>query len=142
MEALDYIYTGALQQSQTGLPCCAAALPYGINEEHLSFPLPSRQLALKALNERLKRVEDQSAWPSMDDEEDDDDDEVRTDTQPLLPGGRDPSSTPRPAGGPVGGSLSSTSSSSMSQSSGGPSTGGAQHPESSIISFEDAPSRS
>lgn len=102
-----------------------------------------RQLALKALNERLKRVEDQSAWPSMDDEEDDDEDEVRTDTQPLLPGGRDPSSsTPRPAGGPVGSSLSSTSSSSMSQSSGGPPTGGAQHPESSIISFEDAPSRS
>lgn len=29
----------------------------------------SRQLALKALNERLKRVEDQSAWPSMDDDE-------------------------------------------------------------------------
>ncbi|NWU12455.1 TM115 protein, partial [Cephalopterus ornatus] len=28
-----------------------------------------RQLALKALNERLKRVEDQSAWPSMEDEE-------------------------------------------------------------------------
>lgn len=28
-----------------------------------------RQLALKALNERLKRVEDQSAWPSMDDDE-------------------------------------------------------------------------
>ncbi|XP_029291856.1 transmembrane protein 115 [Cottoperca gobio] len=101
-----------------------------------------RQLALKALNERLKRVEDQSAWPSMDDDEDDEDDEVRTDTQPLLPGGRDSSSTPRAAGGPVGASLSSTSSSSMSQSSGGPSTGGAQHPESSIISFEDAPSRS
>uniref|UniRef100_A0A8C3AGE2 Transmembrane protein 115 n=1 Tax=Cyclopterus lumpus TaxID=8103 RepID=A0A8C3AGE2_CYCLU len=75
-----------------------------------------RQLALKALNERLKRVEDQSAWPSMDDEEDEDEDEVRTDTQLLLPSGRDPSSsTP---GGPVG------------------------HPESSIISFEDAPSRS
>ncbi|XP_038266194.1 transmembrane protein 115 [Dermochelys coriacea] len=29
-----------------------------------------RQLALKALNERLKRVEDQSAWPSMEDNED------------------------------------------------------------------------
>ncbi|KAK9515615.1 hypothetical protein VZT92_026245 [Zoarces viviparus] len=101
-----------------------------------------RQLALKALNERLKRVDDQSAWPSMDDEEDEDEDEVRTDTQLLLPGGRDPSSTPRPAGGPVGASLSSTSLSSMSQSSGGPSAGGAQHPESSIISFEDAPSRS
>lgn len=108
----------------------------------LVFPSSSRQLALKALNERLKRVEDQSAWPSMDDEEDDDDDEVRTDTQPLLPGGRDPSSTSRAAGGPVGASLSSTSSSSLSQSGGAPSTGGAQHPESSIISFEDAPSRS
>jgi len=31
--------------------------------------LPCRQLALKALNERLKRVEDQSAWPSMEDDE-------------------------------------------------------------------------
>ncbi|KAM9786279.1 transmembrane protein 115 [Neosynchiropus ocellatus] len=100
-----------------------------------------RQLALKALNERLKRVEDQSAWPSMDDEEDDDEDEVRTDTQPLHPGGRDTSSsTSRPAGGHAAVSLSSTSSS--SQSSGVQSTGGAQHPESSIISFEDAPSRS
>lgn len=110
--------------------------------QNISLPLPlPRQLALKALNERLKRVEDQSAWPSMDDEEDEDEDEVRTDTQPLLPSGRDPSSaTPRPAGGPIGISLSSTSSS--SQSGGAQSTGGAQHPESSIISFEDAPSRS
>lgn len=105
------------------------------------IPLHSRQLALKALNERLKRVEDQSAWPSMDDEEDDEEDEVRTDTQPLLSTGRDPSSsTPRPAGGPMGASLSSTSS--LSQMSAAPSTGGTQHPESSIISFEDAPSRS
>lgn len=31
--------------------------------------MPRRQLALKALNERLKRVEDQTAWPSMEDEE-------------------------------------------------------------------------
>lgn len=31
--------------------------------------MPRRQLALKALNERLKRVEDQSAWPSMEDDE-------------------------------------------------------------------------
>lgn len=31
--------------------------------------MPCRQLALKALNERLKRVEDQTAWPSMEDEE-------------------------------------------------------------------------
>ncbi|XP_077370980.1 transmembrane protein 115 [Festucalex cinctus] len=92
-----------------------------------------RQLALKALNERLKRVEDQSAWPSMDDEEDEDADEIRTDTQPLLP----PAPPSSAAGGAVGMSLSSTSSSSMSQS------GGAQaNPESSIISFEDAPSRS
>lgn len=106
--------------------------------------LPSRQLALKALNERLKRVEDQSAWPSMDDEEDEDEDEVRTDTQPLLPGGRDPSSSAlrTAGGGHVGASLSSTSSSSASQSGGTPAAGGVQHPESSIISFEDAPSRS
>ncbi|XP_017266653.1 transmembrane protein 115 [Kryptolebias marmoratus] len=102
-----------------------------------------RQLALKALNERLKRVEDQSAWPSMDDEEDEEEDEVRTDTQPLLPSGRDPSfSTSRTAGGLAGASHSSTSSSSVSQSGGTPSSGGVQHPESSIISFEDAPSRS
>lgn len=33
------------------------------------FSSGSRQLALKALNERLKRVEDQSAWPNMDDDE-------------------------------------------------------------------------
>lgn len=86
-------------------------------------------------------MEDQSAWPSMDDEEDDEEDEVRTDTQQLLPGGRDPaSSTLRPTGGPMGGSLSSTST--LSQSGGAPSTGPTQHPESSIISFEDAPSRS
>ncbi|XP_048403443.1 transmembrane protein 115 [Stegostoma tigrinum] len=39
-----------------------------------------RQLALKALNERLKRVEDQVAWPSMDE----DDKEDLSDT-PLLP---------------------------------------------------------
>ncbi|XP_053325567.1 transmembrane protein 115 [Spea bombifrons] len=31
-----------------------------------------RQLALKALNERLKKVEDQTSWPSMEDEEDED----------------------------------------------------------------------
>uniref|UniRef100_A0A8C5PXH1 Transmembrane protein 115 n=1 Tax=Leptobrachium leishanense TaxID=445787 RepID=A0A8C5PXH1_9ANUR len=31
-----------------------------------------RQLALKALNERLKRVEDQTSWPSMEEEEDED----------------------------------------------------------------------
>lgn len=75
----------------------------------------------------------------MDDEEDDDEDEVRTDTQPLLSGGRDLSSMMRPAGGSMG---VSASLSSMSQSSGASSAGGAQHPESSIISFEDAPSRS
>lgn len=78
-----------------------------------------RQLALKALNERLKKVEDQSSWPSMDDEEDDDEDEVRTDT-PLL-SGREASSTS------AGVSSSQTSASGQ---------------ESSIISFEDAPSRS
>ncbi|KAJ8015900.1 hypothetical protein DPEC_G00001490 [Dallia pectoralis] len=75
-----------------------------------------RQLALKALNERLKKVEDQSAWPSMDDEEDED--EVRTDT-PLLSGQERTS----PGAG----------------SSGSQNTTGQ---ESSIISFEDAPSRS
>lgn len=32
-----------------------------------------RQIALKALNERLKRVEDQTSWPSMEEEEDEDD---------------------------------------------------------------------
>nr|XP_057940224.1 transmembrane protein 115 isoform X2 [Doryrhamphus excisus] len=94
-----------------------------------------RQLALKALNERLKRVEDQSTWPSMDDEDDDEDDEVRTDRQPLLP--RDPPSSSSRSGGHVGMSLSSTTLSSMSQS-----TGAQSNPESSIISFEDAPSTS
>ncbi|XP_014823397.1 PREDICTED: transmembrane protein 115 [Poecilia mexicana] len=102
-----------------------------------------RQLALKALNERLKRVEDQSAWPSMDDEEEDDDDEVRTDSQPLLPGGHDTSSSAqRTSRGPSGASLSSTSPSSASQSGGTASPSGVQHPESSIITFEDASSRS
>ncbi|NWS21102.1 TM115 protein, partial [Pachyramphus minor] len=42
-----------------------------------------RQLALKALNERLKRVEDQSAWPSMEDEEEEAA-AAKADT-PLLP---------------------------------------------------------
>lgn len=73
-----------------------------------------RQLALKALNERLKRVDDQSAWPSMEDEEDDD--EIRTDA-PLLPT-----------------SDSSPSAPDTTQNSTGQ--------ESSIISFEDAPARS
>lgn len=73
-----------------------------------------RQLALKALNERLKRVEDQSAWPSMEDEEDNDDDEVRTDT-PLLP------------------DLSQSSPNTTQTSAG---------QESSIISFEDASTHS
>ncbi|NXE55245.1 TM115 protein, partial [Casuarius casuarius] len=40
-----------------------------------------RQLALKALNERLKRVEDQSAWPSMED----DDEEAAKAESPRLP---------------------------------------------------------
>ncbi|KAJ3586449.1 hypothetical protein NHX12_012847 [Muraenolepis orangiensis] len=102
-----------------------------------------RQLALKALNERLKRVEDQSAWPSMDDEEDEDDDEVRTDTQPLLAGERDLSSTTKPGLGAGGGGPGSLSSSSTSLAAGASQAGtGVQHPESSIISFEDAHSRS
>lgn len=86
-----------------------------------------RQLALKALNERLKRVEDQSAWPSMDDEEDDDEDELRTHSQPLLPVSASSSSS-----GPITGSATSHSSSTAPPTA----------PESSIISFEDAPSRS
>ncbi|KYO22939.1 transmembrane protein 115 [Alligator mississippiensis] len=40
-----------------------------------------RQLALKALNERLKRVEDQSVWPSMEDDEE----EGAKEDIPLLP---------------------------------------------------------
>lgn len=44
--------------------------------------MPRRQLALKALNERLKRVEDQSAWPSMEDDEEEAGAKVDS---PLLP---------------------------------------------------------
>lgn len=84
-----------------------------------------RQLALKALNERLKRVEDQSAWPSMDDEEDDDEDELRTHSQPLLP-------VSTSSSGPITASATPHSSNTTSPAA----------PESSIISFEDAPSRS
>ncbi|XP_028680118.1 transmembrane protein 115 [Erpetoichthys calabaricus] len=76
-----------------------------------------RQLALKALNERLKRVEDQSTWPSMDDEEEEEDERNRADI-PLL----STRETPVSAGG-------STGKNSDVQ-------------ESSIISFEDAPSQS
>ncbi|NXU59259.1 TM115 protein, partial [Turnix velox] len=69
-----------------------------------------RQLALKALNERLKRVEDQSAWPSM---EDDDEEEAAAATakadSPLLPD-------------------TSTAGKGSSQ-------------ESSLITFQDAPSQ-
>ncbi|XP_029455391.1 transmembrane protein 115 [Rhinatrema bivittatum] len=43
-----------------------------------------RQLALKALNERLKRVEDQS-WPSMEEEEEEDDGSSSKMDSPLLP---------------------------------------------------------
>lgn len=50
----------------------------------------SRQLALKALNERLKRVEDQSVWPSMDDDEEEAgakvDSPLPSDKAPMLPG--------------------------------------------------------
>ncbi|KPP66784.1 transmembrane protein 115-like [Scleropages formosus] len=77
-----------------------------------------RQLALKALNERLKRVEDQSAWPNMEDEEEDEEIVVRADTS--LPSEREASSTPGGAG---------ASQSPVVQ-------------ESSIISFEDAPAKS
>ncbi|MGH0188032.1 UNVERIFIED_CONTAM: hypothetical protein FKN15_027624 [Acipenser sinensis] len=55
-----------------------------------------RQLALKALNERLKRVEDQSAWPNMEEEEEEED-ESRADV-PLLPG-REASSSAGAGGG-------------------------------------------
>lgn len=55
---------------------------------HLS-PGP-RQLALKALNERLKRVEDQSVWPSMEDDEEEAgakvDSPLPSDKGPTLPG--------------------------------------------------------
>ncbi|NXX49595.1 TM115 protein, partial [Tricholaema leucomelas] len=44
-----------------------------------------RQLALKALNERLKRVEDQSAWPSMEDDEEETAVVVAKADSPLLP---------------------------------------------------------
>uniref|UniRef100_A0A8C8RT73 Transmembrane protein 115 n=1 Tax=Pelusios castaneus TaxID=367368 RepID=A0A8C8RT73_9SAUR len=69
-----------------------------------------RQLALKALNERLKRVEDQSAWPSM---EDDEDEGAKVDS-PLLP-----------------------EKSQSSQDAGTAGKGAGQ--ESSLITFEDAP---
>lgn len=49
-----------------------------------------RQLALKALNERLKRVEDQSVWPSMDDDEEEAgvkvDSPLPLDKAPIFPG--------------------------------------------------------
>ncbi|XP_027632193.1 protein amnionless [Tupaia chinensis] len=49
-----------------------------------------RQLALKALNERLKRVEDQSVWPSMDDDEEEAgakvDSSLPSDKAPVPPG--------------------------------------------------------
>ncbi|XP_038626619.1 transmembrane protein 115 [Tachyglossus aculeatus] len=65
-----------------------------------------RQLALKALNERLKRVEDQTAWPNMEDE----DDEASTKVESLL----------------------------LAEKSLGPSEKEAA-PESSLITFEEAP---
>ncbi|NXF13401.1 TM115 protein, partial [Smithornis capensis] len=53
-----------------------------------------RQLALKALNERLKRVEDQSAWPSMEDDEEEAAAAAKADS-PLLP---DPSTAGKSPG--------------------------------------------
>ncbi|NWZ79527.1 TM115 protein, partial [Poecile atricapillus] len=53
-----------------------------------------RQLALKALNERLKRVEDQSAWPSMEDDEEEAAVAAKADS-PLLP---DPSAAGKSPG--------------------------------------------
>ena len=59
------------------------------------MPLPHRQLALKALNERLKRVEDQSAWPSMEDEEEEEEEVAAKADSPLLP---DPGTAGKGAG--------------------------------------------
>ncbi|NWY05464.1 TM115 protein, partial [Nothoprocta ornata] len=64
-----------------------------------------RQLALKALNERLKRVEDQAAWPSMEDEEE----EAAAPTAPSAPAAEGGAAAPAPS------------------------------PESSLITFEEAP---
>ncbi|KAI2661650.1 Transmembrane protein 115 [Labeo rohita] len=66
---------------------------------------------------RYDRVEDQSAWPSMEDEEDDEDEEVRTDT-PLLSSRETLPPAPSSIQNPTG------------------------QQESSIISFEDAPTHS
>ncbi|XP_050814689.1 transmembrane protein 115 isoform X1 [Gopherus flavomarginatus] len=78
----------------------------------LSHSLASfRQLALKALNERLKRVEDQSAWPSMEDDEDEGGPKADS---PLLPEKSQSSRDANAAG-----------------------KGASQ--ESSLITFEDAP---
>ncbi|NXA25525.1 TM115 protein, partial [Ibidorhyncha struthersii] len=67
-----------------------------------------RQLALKALNERLQRVEDQSAWPSMEDDEEEATAAAKANS-PLLP---DPGTAGKGAG-----------------------------QESSLITFQDAPSQ-
>ncbi|KAM9324365.1 transmembrane protein 115 [Gastrophryne carolinensis] len=51
-----------------------------------------RQLALKALNERLKRVEDQTLWPNME-EEDEEGEEGTTTAQPNQPATQETIST-------------------------------------------------
>lgn len=83
-------------------------VPHSLSVPHPAVHplLPRRQLALKALNERLKRVEDQTAWPSMEDEEE----EVVVKSEGPLP-------------------AESTA------------AGKAAGHESSLISFEDAPSQ-
>lgn len=54
-----------------------------------------RQLALKALNERLKRVEDQTSWPNMEEEEEEEDStretSFNTSSQPHTPTAHEPS---------------------------------------------------
>ncbi|NXD16182.1 TM115 protein, partial [Nothocercus nigrocapillus] len=68
-----------------------------------------RQLALKALNERLKRVEDQAAWPSMEDEEEETAAATTTTKAPSAPAPEGSAAAP------------------------------AASPESSLITFEEAP---
>ncbi|MEE6515877.1 hypothetical protein FKM82_025013 [Ascaphus truei] len=67
-----------------------------------------RQLALKALNERLKRVEDQTSWPSMEEEDEEDEDGSREENSfhsvgtPDTHGAQEPSlASPHEATSPV-----------------------------------------
>ncbi|XP_069592214.1 transmembrane protein 115 [Ranitomeya imitator] len=57
-----------------------------------------RQLALKALNERLKRVEDQTSWPSMEEEEEEEDDASHEMSFSSSTGGKaDPAAAQEPS---------------------------------------------